>query len=343
MSALDKDLRKSSAQESDYLSEKEIRGILDLAIKNQMKSDSAYDGKLQLRHLQEAAAQMGVSADQLRRAHAEFDIVKEEKRKRILKLISAMLALGLVFLLYWYNKLPKYYSEPIKVVFTHSLDSKSYPVREAERFGLNQEKIYIHITWLAIKKGNYNIQYKWTGPEDELIFVERYVLKPTGSSYLSWSSYSPKEKEPEGKWAIEVTLDKMIVGKYSFLIEKKLPQEILEAESLEIYKGEYSAVYTTKVDGSSSSPLDKITAINPGDTATAHIQWLSLSGKHVVKWRWIHESGDVESQETLTINPSRSTWNTWDPFTPKKIGIYKTKIYLDNALVTTLELKVKKK
>ncbi len=331
------------------LSEHEMRKILDLALKKQMDADKNMQGKVYVDHLRDAAGKMGISGKELNQAIDGYFQEKSEKKRKLIRLgIAGVVVLGLFLLYFWLSR-PQTYKNPIRVVLAHKLKADHNPVKESNRFGLNQEKIYLHITWLDIKKGKYSVKYRWIDPKGKMIFFDSYQLTPDGPNYRSWSYYTPKNIDLPGKWQIEVTLDNKKVGIFAFTMEKELSQTILLQESTFAYKGEFKAVYAKEVKD--NNPVNQVLQIKLGETVTAHIKWFDIKGAHIARWRWIHESGELESVETLDFNPSGTsnwgekasvgkTWNTWDPYTPKKKGKYTTEIFLDDAYVTTLNLDV---
>lgn len=334
-----------------YLSEAEMRGILDIALKKQMDADSQVSGKVEINHLQDAARKMGIEERELNSAITHYFSLKKDRRNLLLRFVLAFVLILIIVLGYLWHNSPRTYEKPVRVVLAHKLRGDQNPVKEAVRFSLNQERIYLHITWVDIKKGSYKLEYRWIGPDEQIYFLDKYDLTPDGPNYRSWSYYLPKTSDPEGRWTIEVYLDKMHVGSYGFNMEKSLSKTELLRQSTAKYKGEFKAVYTTKIEDSEAS--NSVDRIFLGETVNAHITWFNIRGTHMAKWRWLDQSGNTVSAETLQFDPgSASGWKTssnaktymtWDPYTPAKSGNFTTDIYIDNAYVTTLTFSVTEK
>ncbi len=333
-----------------YVSQQDMKQILDLALKNQLQEEKTSKNKIDLKHIQDAAAEMGIARSDITDAWQVYQGKKAKKGAAIIVSgVTVVLIIAIAAVVWWINK-PKIFQGKVAAVFTHKLTVNNKPIKKASRFGLNQNMIYLYFTWSDIAKDEeYQVNYYWKGPKGEIIFTENYLLKMKSIPYYSWTNYSPKASDPIGKWTIEVKINEKNIGSYSFQMQDKLPAHVLDMEISTHYKGESNIFYNTKKD--KTPPTKPVTQIKAGQRVYCFAKWFNIGGTHTVKWRWINQAQETVSLETIEFTTGTSGWgetgqgktatyNTWDPITLSQPGTYQTFVFIDDYFVKKLSIEV---
>ena len=77
-----------------------------------------------------------------------------------------------------------------------------------KEISIDEECIYIYVTWFSISDGEYNYLCKIFDGSETLVFTNQMSFTPKGGSWNTWTSYNIKKHvDKPGNWTFEIYLD----------------------------------------------------------------------------------------------------------------------------------------
>ncbi|HIH95962.1 MAG TPA: hypothetical protein HA348_00480 [Thermoplasmata archaeon] len=103
---------------------------------------------------------------------------------------------------------PKRSELSYRVIFTTGLTKNDQPVNNLKEISIDEQRIYIYVTWFSISDGEHNYLCKMFDGSGILVTTGQMSFTAEGGSWNTWTSYNIKKHvDKPGNWTFEIYLD----------------------------------------------------------------------------------------------------------------------------------------
>ena len=105
------------------------------------------------------------------------------------------------------RKFPRELELSYRVIFTTALENRR-PVNNLKEISIDEQRIYIYVTWFSISLGEHNYLCKMFDGSGTLVTTGQMSFTAEGGSWNTWTSYNiKKHADKPGNWTFEIYLD----------------------------------------------------------------------------------------------------------------------------------------
>ena len=106
-----------------------------------------------------------------------------------------------------------------RVMFTTGLTNNNQPVNNLKEISINEQRIYIYVSWFSISDGEHNYLCKIFDGSGQLVTTSQMSFTSEGGSHDTWTWHNiNKYVDKPGSWTFEIYLDSKKVIKENLVV-----------------------------------------------------------------------------------------------------------------------------